>query len=148
MFWGDFCLVPWVHPLYRHMCARVYGMKPRRASVWVWVCAKKFGIVQVGKWRRPERQMHDSFPSQADLSFLALGLVCLLRLMILTFVLHKLACCKARICGLLGLWLSGRENIFYYIRSKENEFWWPSCPDNSFALYLLTDKVTSDLVIC
>lgn len=112
MFWGDFCLVPWVHPLYRHMCARVYGMKPRRASVWVWVCAKKFGIVQVGKWRRPERQMHDSFPSQADLSFLALGLVCLLRLMI-----WPLCCISWPVAkrGFVAFWDFGclEERIFF-----------------------------------
>lgn len=32
-----------------YVCTCVYGVKHRRASVWVWVCTKKFGTVQVWK---------------------------------------------------------------------------------------------------
>lgn len=92
------------------VCTPVYGVKHQRACV----CVKRsLGLCKCGNEGGPERQLHDSFPFQADLSFLALGLVCLFCLMMLTFVLDKLACCKARICGLLGLQLFGRLRIFF-----------------------------------
>lgn len=54
--------------------------------------------------RRGPRETAARLPRlEAELSFLAIGLLCLFCLMILTFALNRLACCKARISGLLGL---------------------------------------------
>lgn len=91
-----------------YVCTCVYGVKNKCGCV-----QSSLGLCKCGNEGGPERELHDSFPSQADLSFLALGLVCLFCLMRLTFVLDKLAYCKARICGLLGLQLFGRLRIFF-----------------------------------
>lgn len=78
---------------------------------------------------------------------LVIELVCLFCLMMLTFMLNRLACCKGRIYGLLGLQLFGRAGIVLtYIGSKENNQ--AALIYNSFALHLLTDNITPDLVIC
>lgn len=114
MFWGVFCLVPCMHPLYVHMYAQVCMEWNTGEQVCGCRCVQgSLGACKCGNEGSPERQLHDSFPSQADLSFLALRLVCLFCLMMLTFVLDKLACCKARICGLLGLQLFGRLRLFF-----------------------------------
>lgn len=58
-------------------------------------------------------------PPRQICHFLALGLVCLFCLMMLTFVLGKLACCKSRICGLLRLQLFGRLRLFFTTSSPK-----------------------------
>lgn len=65
--------------------------------------------------------------------------------MMLTFVLNRLACCKAEKCGLSGLQLLGRvEDIFGYIPSGKRMNLMPQLAFNSFALYLVRDNVASN----
>lgn len=66
--------------------------------------------------------------------------------MMLTFVLNRLACCKL---GFVAFWdFSCLEDRIFFTTSGPKRTTSDDPADNSFALYLLTDKVTSDLVIC